>query len=223
MAKKTYFEFEKDRIRRCLSKYTSQAFQMLPKMDKPHILDIGCGSGVPTIELAKASNGEVIGLDIDQAGLDALNNKIEEEGLSDKVTTMNRSMFDLDFLDERFDIIWSEGSIARIGFSRGLQEWRWFIKPKGFLVVHDEIGDLSKKMEQVSIFGYELLEHFIISGDTWWSEYYKPLERRINEIRQESIGNPDVLSAIDSEQREIDMFKGNPKRNSSVFFIMQKM
>jgi len=42
----------KDHFRERLNKYTRRAFQMLPKVENPHILDIGCGSGVPTIELA---------------------------------------------------------------------------------------------------------------------------------------------------------------------------
>ena len=222
MTSKLSIELEKDKIRRNFIKYTRQAFHMLPGLVEPRILDIGCGSGLPTIELAKLSNGEIIGLDIDQAGLDELNRKIEAEGLSDRVKTLNCSMFDLDFPEESFDIIWAEGSIAMMGFTWGLKEWRRFLKPKGYLVVHDELVNLSKKIEQISDCGYELLEHFILSRDIWWTGYFEPLQRRINEIRQESSDNPEVISAIDSEQREIDIFKGNPKRNSSVFFVMQK-
>lgn len=43
--------------------YTRRAFEMLPKLDKPRILDIGCGPGGPTMELARLSGGSVIGLD----------------------------------------------------------------------------------------------------------------------------------------------------------------
>ena len=49
-------------------------------------------------------------------------------------------MFEMSFLDDSFDIIWAEGSIYLIGFERGLKEWRQFIKPNGFLVVHDKMG-----------------------------------------------------------------------------------
>lgn len=196
---------------------------MLPELDKPHILDIGCGSGVPTMELARLSDGQIIGLDIDQALLDKLARKAEEAGLADRVKTLNCSMLELNLPDESFDIVWAEGSIARIGFERGLREWRRFLKPNGFLVVHDEMTNLTQKLEQISGCGYDLLGHFTLPGDTWWTEYYGPLEKRIHEIRRECVDEPQALLELDNEQREIDMFKENPGRYGSVFLVMQKI
>jgi len=76
-----------DRLRERLLRYTRKAFRLIPEQDKPRILDVGCGSGVPTIELAKLSKGEIVGLDIDQSRLNELNRKIEGEGLSTRVET----------------------------------------------------------------------------------------------------------------------------------------
>ena len=45
---------------------------MLPELAKPRILDMGCGSGIPTLELARLSRGEAIGIDIDQPALDTI-------------------------------------------------------------------------------------------------------------------------------------------------------
>ena len=222
MSKETSFEIDRDPIRERLNPYTREAFQMLPELDKPHILDIGCGSGVPTMELARLSNGQIIGLDIEQSLLDKLARKIEEAGLSDRVKTLKCSMFDLDFPDESFDIIWAEGSIARLGFERGLKEWRRFLKPNGFLVVHDEITNITKKLEQIASGGYDLLGHFTLPEDIWWTEYYGPLEKRMNEMRTKHADEPQALLKLDKEQREIDLFKANPRRYGSVFFVMQK-
>ena len=47
----------KDKIRKRLLKYTRKAFHILPQMNKPRILDVGCGSGIPTLELARLSQG----------------------------------------------------------------------------------------------------------------------------------------------------------------------
>ena len=221
MSRETLFEIEKDLVRERLNKYTRRAFQMLPELDQPRILDVGCGSGVPTIELARLSDGQIIGLDIDPSLLDQLTKKIEEAGLLDRVKTLKRSMLGLDFPDESFDLIWAEGSIVRIGFERGLKEWRRFLKPHGFLVVHDEITNITGKLEQISGCGYDLLGHFTLSEDIWWTEYYGPWEKRIREMRKKYSDDPKALLELDKEQREIELFKSNPRRYSSVFFVMQ--
>jgi ubiquinone/menaquinone biosynthesis C-methylase UbiE len=215
-------EINKDRFRGHLSKYTRKAFQMLPKLEKPRILDVGCGSGVPTIELAKLSGGEIIGIDIKQSSLDELNRKIKEEGFSGRVKTVRRSLFEMDFPDESFDIIWAEGSIWIIGFGKGLKEWRRLLKPSGFLVVHDEIKTVSNKLKKIPSCGYKLVNHFRLPEDAWWTEYYRPLEKRIRELYMKYKNDSEALTILKKHQNEIDMVKRNPKEHSSAFYVMQK-
>jgi len=93
MTRETILQTDKDMLRDSLSKYTRKAFHMLPELDKPHILDVGCGSGVPTMELTRLSNGQITGLDINQPLLDRLTRKVEKAGLSDRVKTMNCSIW----------------------------------------------------------------------------------------------------------------------------------
>jgi len=223
VSKEAWFQRQKDEIRERLLEYTRKAFRMLPQLDKPRILDIGCGSGVPTMELARLSNGEIIGMDIDQDMLDVLRGKVERAGLSDRVKIMNRSLFDLAFPDKSFDIIWAEGSINVIGFKKGLQEWKRLLKPGGFMVVHDERGNVSEKLEQISDCGYRLLGYFGLDTDVWRTEYFLPLERLILEARFKCSDSPGVIKALQDAGQEIDMFKKEPERNSSVCFVMKKM
>lgn len=222
MNEEASFQAKKDMVRERLNKYTRKAFKMLPKLNKPSILDIGCGSGVPTMELARLSNGEILGIDIDQSALDKFIRKIKDAGLTDRVQAVNCSIFDMEFPENSFDIIWAEGSISIIGFKKGLQEWERFLKPNGFLVVHDEKGDINEKMEEISNCGYELLDYFELDEDMWWVEYFAPLEELIFETRPKCTDNSKVLKELHNSQGEIDMFKKNPKRNSSAFFIMKK-
>jgi ubiquinone/menaquinone biosynthesis C-methylase UbiE len=212
----------RDIVRGRLLKYTRRAFRMLPKLDKPRILDVGCGSGVPTMELARLGQGDVIGIDIDQPALDKLKKKIIEAGFSDRVQAVDCSMLDMAFPDESFDIIWSEGSISVIGFERGIQQWKRFLKPNGFLVIHDEKGNVEEKLEQISKCGYKLLGHFILSEDTWWTEYFAPLEKLIAKSQTSHTDDPQALEELNQVQRELEMFKNNPERNSSVCFVVQK-
>jgi len=67
---------------------------VLPEPDNPQILDKGCGSSVPIVELPRLSTGEMIGLDIDQSALDILTEKILRVGLSDRVKISEVNIFD---------------------------------------------------------------------------------------------------------------------------------
>jgi ubiquinone/menaquinone biosynthesis C-methylase UbiE len=221
-ARKTGEQINRDRFRKRLLKYTRKAFKLLPEMDKPHILDVGCGSGVPTIELARLSKGTVVGIDIDQSLLNKLNRKIEREGLSNRVEARKGSMFELDFPDESFEIIWAEGAVQAIGFEEGLEEWRRFLKPNGFLVVHDEIRTVSSSLEKTSTLGYKLIDHFSLPKDAWWVEYYRPLENLVKELYEEYKDNCEALRTLEKVQNEIDMVKGSSEECISAFYIMQK-
>jgi len=214
---------QKDKIRKRLLKYVKKAFRMLPQLNKPRILDIGCGSGIPTLELARLSQGEVTGIDIDQSALDEFDSKIIEAGLGERVQAVNCSMFDMDFPDESFDIIWSEGSVYVIGFEMGLHEWKRFLRPGGYLVIHDEQGNVNEKTEQVSRCGYELIGSFLLDEETWWAEYFAPLEKLIAETEAKQADDTEVLQGLEQARWEIDVFKKDPRRNSSAYFVIKKI
>jgi ubiquinone/menaquinone biosynthesis C-methylase UbiE len=213
---------DRDIVRRRLLKHTRRAFRMLPELDKPRILDIGCGSGVPTMELARLGQGEVIGIDVDQRALDKLNRKIREAGFANRVQAMNCSILDMLFPDESFDIIWSEGAIFVVGFEMGIREWKRFLKPNGFMVIHDEKGNVEGKLEQISNCGYKLLGYFVLSQDTWRTEYFAPLEKLVAKSQTIHTDDLQVLEELNQARRELEMFNNNPERNNSVYFVIQK-
>ena len=217
------FQIRKDQIRKRLLKYTRKAFRMLPQLDEPRILDVGCGSGAPTMELVRLTNGEITGLDINQEFLDILVSKAKKTGVSDRVKAVKCAISDMEFPDESFDIIWAEGSIHIIGFENGLREWKRFLKPNGFMVIHDEKGDIKEKLAQISNGGYEPIGHFILNEETWWTEYFAPLEKLIDSTRIKYAKDLKVLEALRNAQKEIDIFKKNPELNSSAFFVMKKL
>lgn len=245
MSGDVFFEIHRNLLREGLgrNKYTRKAFRMLPELDAPRILDVGCGTGEPTLELARLSGGWVIGLDIHQPFLDELTKKIERAGLTDCVRVVNGSMLAMDFPDASFDVIWAEGSIFVVGFERGLREWRRLIKPDGFLVVHEMvwlhpdppeaifnhwkriypgIRTVPENLERIPDCGYGILGHFALLEDVWWTEYYAPLSERVETLRKKYAGNPEALAVVEKEQREIDMYKKYQKWYGSAFFVMRK-
>jgi ubiquinone/menaquinone biosynthesis C-methylase UbiE len=222
MADVEKFESGKDRVRARLCKFTMKAFKALPKLHSPYILDVGCGSGVSTMELAKLCDGRILALDIDEHAVDRLDAKIKKAGLSHRMRTLKRSMVDMDFPEQSFDIIWSEGSIYLVGFENGLREWARFLKPKGFLMVHDETGNTEEKLKLIASCGYDLISYFTLDQEVWWNEYCVPLQKLIDEMRPECAGEPETLALLDQNTQEIDMFRLYPERFHSTFFIMRK-
>ena len=175
-------EINLNQLKNNFLQYTRRAFNILPQLKKPHILDIGCGSGFPTIELAKLSDGEIIGIDIDQSLLNKLNKKIEKQGLSNRIKTIKCSAFEMNFSDESFDIIWAEG-MQFLGFEKRLKDWKKFLKLNGYLILHDGIKNVPSKLKSIPKCGYKLLEYFTLPEDVWWTDYYYPLENRLKNLR----------------------------------------
>lgn len=216
-------EINYEQIRSGFLKYTRKAFAILPKLKNPRILDIGCGNGIPSIELAKLCNGEIIGIDIDQSALDEVNKKAKELGLNDRIKTINCSMFDLNFPDDCFDIVWAEGAIAPIGFERGLKEWGRILKKNGFMVLHDDLEGKKSKLNIITKLEYKLIDYFQLPDDEWWVNYYKPLEKRICELLDKYKHNQAFLDGIKNFQNEINACKKNPMCFRSIFYIIKKV
>ena len=223
MSTELLLEIKRDQLRKRFIKYTKQAFQTLPLIENPYILDIGCGSGIPAIELAKMSKGRIMAIDTDQHLLDILAKRIKEKGHSIQIEVKKCSLFDIQFPEGTFDIIWAEGSISIIGFKKGLQEWNRLLKPKGFLVVHDSIRTFSNVFDVSSKFGYRLVNHFELPKDAWLKEYCEPLEKIIKEHREKAKDNPMLRQFLDKYQNEVYIIRKDPKGNMSAFFIFQKV
>lgn len=214
---------EKENIRRNLLKYTIKAYKFLPKIKKPYILDVGCGTGIPTIELAKLSKGHVTGIDIDEDSLKILKRKIKDFGLKNQISVIKESITKMDFPKERFDIIWSEGAVFVIGFGNSIKNWRLYLKPNGFLVLHDEIKDKSKKLELIEKYGYKIIFQFDLPFEIWWNEYFTPLEKLVKSYNKKYPNDSELGRELEKDQNEIAICKSNKERASSFYVILQKV
>jgi len=213
---------EIEQARETLLKYTRKAFLRLPRLMKPRILDIGCGSGVPTLELARLSDGEVIGIDTDQSCIDELNRKIKTKWLSERVKAINLSVFDMKFPDETFDVVWSEGVIGTIGFEKGLKEWLRLLKHNGYLVIHYQQRCAADAVSNLPQYGYSLADTVLLPADAWWTEFYKPLEEKMVVLLHKYGSNSDALKLLMQFQKEMNMVKKNPEDFRSAFYKMKK-
>lgn len=207
------------------------------------ILDIGCGPGAATIPLAELSGGNIFGLDNHQPFLEELEQRAKAAGVKEQIQVMNGSMLEIDFPNEAFDLIWSEGAIYIIGFEKGLREWRRLIKPGGYLALtefvwlsdkppddlrkywSDECPDIKPIEQNCMIFdqyGYQLIDHFTLPESDWWDEYYSPLLDRVKALRIQQAENQEALSLLDQEIQEISLYRKYSPYYGYEFYIAQK-
>ena len=240
-----FLEIHKDMPRQGVGRdeYTQKAFEMIPTIKDPEILDIGCGTGMQTIKLAKLSKGHVIGIDVFQQYLDQLKELIDKEGMRNQVEAVKMDMADIKYPKESFDIIWAEGAIFIIGFEKGLTEFKNYIKPKGYLAVHDiawlkddppeelkafwdriypNLPTIEENLKTIEKCGYEIIDYFPLPEDAWWEFYYDPLQERLKKLEIKYQDNPEAMESINEEWIEIDIFKKYNDWYGSVFFVMQK-
>ncbi|MCP4761620.1 MAG: class I SAM-dependent methyltransferase [archaeon] len=213
----------RDSFRKKLNKYTQKAFELLPMMEKPKILDVGCGSGEGDILLAKISDAKIIGIDNNTTALSNFDEKIKKMGLTERIEILNCSFTENNFEDESFDIIWSEGSLNPIGYEIFLKTSYNLVKKERFLVIHEQYNRMSNKLGDLSKFGYKLLDQFLLPADAWWLEYYKPLETHIKNLKKKYKENLDFQRKFEEILKEIDMVKNNQEFYRSAIFILQKI
>ena len=82
----------KDRCRAKLLPYTRRAFSSVPPVSNPLIVDAGCGTGVPTIELARLSGGTIYAVDTDARSLEILRAKADLFGLRKRIRIVDGSI-----------------------------------------------------------------------------------------------------------------------------------
>ncbi|HUX98715.1 MAG TPA: class I SAM-dependent methyltransferase [Candidatus Deferrimicrobium sp.] len=221
---------------------TRKVFSMLYDLPpSPKILDIGCGPGMQTIELAKISNGKIVALDIHQPFLDRLLEKAQTERVEDKIEIKTQSMFEMSFEEKIFDIIWVEGAIFIIGFETGLRAWRKFLKEQGFIVI-SELAWLKKELptelkeffeaeypaikfheeniEIIKNIGYNFVNSFILPEEGWWV-YYEPLTIEIESLRRKYKTDQEKLSYLTIAQKEIDLYKKYSSYYGYIFYIIR--
>ena len=214
---------EIEQVRAGFLKYTRRAFLKLPRLENPRILDIGCGSGVPTIELAKLSGGEVTGIDIDQSCIDEFNRKIKEENLGNRVKALNLSLSEMKFPDETFDVVWSEGVVGNIGFETSLKDWRRLLKHDGYLVIHYQVSRVADVLPRIPQLGYSLADTLLLPVDAWWAEFYEPIEEKMDTLLHKYRNNTDALKLLNQYKTEMNMVKKNLSNFSCAFYIMKKV
>lgn len=221
--------------------YASSQIPAIPKGGK--ILDIGCGSGMQTLTLARLYPDCIItAVDLHQPFLDDLVLRAKDAGFGGRILSHRASMDNLPFDNASFDIIWSEGSAFIMGLSHALRYWKNFLKPDGFLVISDctwftdspsvecrdffdaEYPDMKSEPDTEKVIqdaGYSVISMFRLPDSGWWDHYYTPLAKNIPSLKEIHANNGAALAIICGLEKEMEIHLKYSNEYGYTFFVLK--
>ena len=212
--------------------------------NESRIADLGCGTGGQTMVLAQHAPGHITGLDLFPAFIDLFNLNAGKLNLQDRVKGLAGSMDNLPFQQEELELIWSEGAIYNIGFERGLNEWRKFLKTGGCVAVSEaswfteerpseindfwqdaypEIDTIPNKVAQMQKAGYIPVATFILPENCWTEHYYAPQVSLQEAFLKKHAGNKTAEELVTAQRHEAQLYNKYKEFYGYVFYIGKKI
>ena len=225
---------------------TKRAYELMSDLpESPHILDVGCGPGVQTVDLLNISNGRVLALDFLPLMIERTQSNAKRADVAGRLEVLEQDMTQMDFPSDSFDVIWSEAAIYNLGFERGLAKVRDFVRPGGYVAVSEvvwlkpdpprplvefweqypEIDTIKGKLEVIDRLGYHRQGHFVLPETDWTADYYDPMETLVAEKSKEwgsSPEAPEAIEVIEEARQEIGMFRKYSSYFGYAFFVMSR-
>jgi hypothetical protein len=126
---------------------------------------------------------------------------------------LNDSLLNLSKFKLKFNIILAEGVLNVVGFDRGLRILLENLKNPGYLIIHDEYQNDSQKRMRFNKNQLDLVASFKLDKNIWWNEYYSCLEKKIDEIGNNSLFHKEI--------NEINEYKINSEKFESIFYVLK--
>lgn len=209
----------------------------------PVVLDLGCGVGGQTLQLAEFTSGSITAIDSHSPSIERLNRTLTEQGLSHRVQALVGDMAQLEQQPESFDLIWSEGALYNIGIENALRVCHGLLRPGGYLAFTDAIwrkqnpppevkasfendyprmGELKDVLSLIVDSEFELVGHFTLPDEAWWGDFYTPMETRIAELRRNYTYDIEALEILDQLAEEPKMHRRYSNFYAYEFFVVRR-
>lgn len=209
----------------------------------PTVLDLGCGVGGQTLYLAELTGGSIIAVDRHAPSVARLNAALVARGLSRRVLAVVGDMSHPAFPPGSFDLIWSEGALYNIGIDQALTICRGLLRPGGYAAFTDAVwrrddpppevkagfdqdyptmGRAEDVVAAIRNGGFELLDHFTLPDEAWWSDFYTPMEHRIEALRGKYAADAEALAILDQLAQEPALHRRYSDYYAYQFFVARR-
>jgi len=222
---------------------TRRALALVPTRSIRTVLDLGCGPGAQTLVLAEAlPDASIRALDVVPEMVAEANRRIADAGLDHRARADLGDMMDPGVPAESQDLIWCEGAIYFAGIENALRCWRRLLTEQGSVAFtepvwitasppdelvtwwrseYPAITDEAGVRDAITAAGYATVGQFDLPADSWWDDYYHPMELRVAEFTASHGDDPVAREIAVNAEREIEMFKRYGDHYSYGFFVVR--
>ena len=211
----------------------------LPK--KPSIVDVACGPGAQTLDLANlVPDAHIVAVDAHPPYLDELRRRTSAAGVADRVEIRSADMRALPFDPGTVDVLWCEGAAYIMGVPDALKTWRPLLKPGGCIALTEPVWlkpdvpeivqknwaeypamtDVVSCREIIRRAGLKLLGDFLLPEAAWWDDYYGPLEARAQQLSTKYRGDAVAEQVLRDALVEAEVYRTYSSYFGYQFFVM---
>lgn len=209
---------------------------------RPDVLDIACGPGGQTLDLADLLPGaRITALDGYEPFLRQLEARARSAGVSDRISIVHCDMARLSHARQSLDLIWCEGAAYIIGFDAALAAWKPLLRPGGVLALTEPVWlkpdppasvracweeypameDVASARRRALEHGYEIAGDFVLEDAAWWTHYYGPLETRLEAATARLAGDPTAAAVLAKIRDEIECRRAYPEFYGYLFLVLR--
>jgi SAM-dependent methyltransferase len=148
---------------------TEELLAMCHIEDAQEVLEVGCGIGVGAAHMARKYGLRVVAVDLSETMLDWARQRVEREGVAERVEFHKANVLDLPFEDDRFDAVICESVLAFVGDkTAAIAEMMRVLKPSGYVGLNEVVWleeppeGLAQKADPSGSLGTH-----VVSADRW--------------------------------------------------------
>ena len=223
---------------------TARAAQLMGALPgRPLLVDVGCGPGAQTLDLAQLlPDAHIVAIDAHKPFLEELRRRIDAAGAGDRIEARFGDMRALPFEPDSIDVLWCEGAAYVIGVPAALAAWTPLLKPGGRIALTEPVWlrsdppdaarrnwdaypamtDVPGCRAIIARAGLKLLGDFLLPEAAWWDHYYGPLEARTRQLRAKYSGDAAAAIVLQSAEDEVEAYRQYSAYFGYQFFVMEK-
>lgn len=208
------------------------------------VLDLGCGVGGQTLHLVELLPDAIItAMDNHAPSVERLRATVAERGLAERVRAVVGDMARPGLLPGSLDLVWSEGALYNVGIANALRICHELLRPGGYLAFTDAVwrkedpppevkasfefdyptmGRVPDVLAAIAGTGFLLAGHFTLPDEAWWTDFYTPMEDRIEELRGKHAGDAEALGILAQLAQEPEMHRRHSDCYAYEFFIVRR-